>query len=77
MPRKAVTEKPTKIVKKLPVADCGPGVLCITKSGKQFQITQNPEKRKFTLWAIIDGGYDKIAVANSPTDLYSKIDWDK
>lgn len=77
MPRKAAIDKSAKTVKKLPAADYGPGVLCTTKSGRQFQITQNPEKRKFTLWAVVDGGYDKIAMANSPTDLYSKIDWDK
>lgn len=77
MPRKASTEKPIKIVKKLPAADYGPGVLCTTASGDKFQITQNPEKRKFTLWHIVSGGFEKVAMADSPVDLYSKISWDK
>ena len=77
MPRKASSEKPAKIVKKLPATDYGPGVLCTKALGNRFQITQNPEKKKFTLWRILDGGFEKIAMANTPVDLYSKIAWDK
>jgi hypothetical protein len=80
MPRKAVgavKEKSSKVVKKLPASECGTGVLCTTRSGKQYQISQNPEKKKHTLWRIVDGGYEKLATGNSPYDLYPLIDWDK
>lgn len=80
MPRKAtdvVKEKASKVVKKLPASECGTGVLCTTRSDKRYQISQNPEKKKHTLWRIVDGGYEKLATGNSPYDLYSLIDWDK
>lgn len=80
MPRKAstaTTEKESKAVKKLPTADCGRGVLCRTRSGKEYCISQNPEKHRHTLWRIVDGGYEKMASADSPYDLYPLIDWDK
>lgn len=80
MPRKvtgATQEKPSKIVKNLPASEYGTGVLCTTRSGKRYQISQNPEKKKHTLWRIVDGGYEKLAIGNSPYDLYPLIDWDK
>lgn len=80
MPKKdsgVTKEKTSKIVKKIPASECGIGVLCTTKSGKQYQISQNPEKKKHTLWHIVDGGYEKLATGNSPYDLYPLIDWDK
>lgn len=80
MPRKAsaaTIEKESKIVKKLPAADCGCGVLCRTRSGKEYSISQNPEKHRHTLWRIVDGGYEKMASADSPYDLYPLVDWDK
>ena len=52
MPRKASSEKPAKIVKKLPATDYGPGVLCTTALGNRFQITQNPEKKN-----LLFGGF--------------------
>lgn len=79
MPRKATTssdKKPT-IVKKLPASEYGVGVHCTTKSGKEYQISQCPEKNRHTLWKIVDGGYEKVSTADSPHDLYALIDWDK
>lgn len=79
MPRKATTsgdKKPT-IVKKLPATEYGAGVHCITRSGKEYQISQCPEKNRHTLWKIVDGGYKKISTADSPHDLYALIDWEK
>ena len=43
----------------------------------EFQISQNTEKKKHTLWKIVAGGFEKIATANSPYDLYELIPWDK
>lgn len=80
MPRKAntaATVKETKIAKKLPASDYGNGVLCRTKSGKEYQISHNPEKHKMTLWKITEGGYEKLAVADSPYDLYPLIPWNE
>ena len=80
MPKKntgVTKEKTSKIVKKISASECGTGVLCTTRSGKQYQISQNPEKKKHTLWRIVDGGYEKIATGDSPYDLYPLIDWDK
>lgn len=80
MPRKAtsvIKEKATKVVKKLPTSECGTGVLCKTKSSKQYQISQNPEKKKHTLWKIVDGGFERVATGDSPYDLYPLIDWEQ
>lgn len=80
MPRKsssAAKETAAKIVKKLPVSEYGSGVLCKTRSGKQYRISQNPEKKKHTLWRIVDGGFEQLAVGDSPYDLYPLIDWDE
>ena len=72
-----VKETATKTVKKLPVSENGPGVLCTTTSGRQYQISQNIEKMRFTLWKIVDGSYIKMATANSPLDLEDLVPWDK
>ena len=80
MPRKALTENQTskqKVVRKIPVTENGLGVHCTTKSGREFQISQNTEKKKHTLWKIVAGGFEKVATANSPYDLYELIPWDK
>ena len=77
---KALTENQTskqKVVRKIPVTENGLGVHCTTKSGMEFQISQNTEKKKHTLWKIVAGGFEKVATANSPYDLYELIPWDK
>lgn len=49
-------------VKKLPESELkAPGVLIKTKSGKQFNITSNADRTKFTLWEITSVGYEKIS----------------
>lgn len=65
-----------KSVKKLPEGDNGTGVLCKTRSGKRYIIAQNTEKGKHTLWLEEQDGYKKIAVADSPYDLYPLVDWE-
>lgn len=64
------------VVKSLPAEDTGAGVTCVTASGENFRISQNPTKGIFTLWKIRPTGYEKIATANSPIKLYAKIDWE-
>ncbi len=72
-----VKETVEKTVKKIPTSDTGPGVRCTTKGGKHYQISQNVEKLKFTLWKVVEGGFVKIATANSPIDLEELIPWDE
>lgn len=72
-----VKETTEKIVKKIPVSENGPGVLCTTKGGKQYKISQNTEKMKFTLWKVMENGFVKIATANSPLDLDELVPWDE
>ena len=75
--RKKIEETTEKIVKSIPASDNGAGVLCITKSGQKFQISQNVEKMKFTLWKVVDKGFIKVKIANSPVDLYDLVPWEK
>lgn len=71
----SINNKVTRIIRKIPSSEYGAGVTCKTRSGKLYQISNNPERRKHTLWMIIDGGYEKIATGDSPFDLYQLIDW--
>ena len=80
VPRKSLTENAgskRRLVRKIPSSENGLGVHCTTKCGQEFQISQNNEKKKHTLWKIVPGGFEKIATGDSPYDLYDKIPWDK
>lgn len=74
MPRAA---SGSKIVKKFPSSENGPGVHCITKSKQEYFITQCLEKMRFTLWRKVDGGFEQIATAKSPLDLEDKVPWEE
>lgn len=73
----AKKENTEKIVKRISLSDNGPGVSCTTRGGNHYQISQNVEKMKFTLWKVVEGGFVKIATANSPLDLDEFIPWDE
>ncbi len=75
--RKKVEETTEKIVKSIPASDNGAGVLCVTNSGQKYQISQNVERKKFTLWQVVNKGFIKIKTANSPVDLYDLVPWEK
>lgn len=75
--RKKVEETAEKIVKSIPASDNGAGVLCVTSSGQKYQISQNIERKKFTLWQVVNKGFIKIKTANSPVDLYDLVPWEK
>lgn len=75
--RKKVEETAEKIVKSIPASDNGAGVLCVTNSGQKYQISQNVERKKFTLWQVVNKGFIKIKTANSPVDLYDLVPWEK
>ena len=50
-----VKETTEKTVKKLPPSENGPGVLCTTTTGQKYQISQNIERMRFTLWSLSHG----------------------
>ena len=75
--RKKIEETTEKIVKSIPASDNGAGVLCVTSSGQKYQISQNVERKKFTLWQVVNKGFIKIKTANSPVDLYDLVPWEK
>lgn len=75
--RKKVEETVEKIVKGIPASDNGAGVLCVTSSGHKYQISQNVERKKFTLWQVVNKGFIKVKTANSPVDLYDLVPWEK
>ena len=75
--RKKVEETAEKIVKSIPASDNGAGVLCVTSSGQKYQISQNVERKKFTLWQVVNKGFIKIKTVNSPVDLYDLVPWEK
>lgn len=60
------------IVKKLPKTETGHGVECTTESGNVYVISNDPVKKKFTLWKTVSGGYEKMGTSDSPINLYKK-----
>ncbi len=76
MARQPSSAKASKIVKSIPASDSAPGVTCVTKSGKEYRISQDAERGKHTLWRIVEGGFEKLETADSPYDLYPLVDWD-
>lgn len=60
------------IVNKIPKSEDGYGVRYITESGNEYVISNNTIKRKFTLWHLLEKGYEKIGTASNPIDLYKK-----
>ena len=61
-------------VKKLPESELkAPGVLITTKSGKQFNITSNADRTKFTLWEITAAGYEKLSTNADYGALRGKV----
>ena len=61
------------MTKTLPKSENGPRVLC---QGKQdYVLSQNLDKKIFTLWLKSEGGYEKIATSNNPMKLYAKVVW--
>lgn len=65
-------------MKTLPKTEDGHGISCLTKTHGEYCISQNTSKTRgrFTLWKCTKEGYEKIALANTPQDLYPKIPWD-
>ena len=64
-------------IKKLPESELkAPGILFTTKSGKQFNITSNADRSKFTLWKITSAGYEKLQSNANYGILRDKIPMD-
>lgn len=61
------------ILTQIPSSENGYGVHYTALSWQKYYISQNLDKRKHTLWKHVEGGYQRIAVADSPYDLYEEI----
>ena len=72
----ARTSTKTKIVKSIPSSETGHGVLCTTKSGDKYIISQNPLKAQFTLWKCIEDEFEKMSTSDNPLD-FNKIIYGK
>lgn len=60
-------------IKTLPKSEDGHGVLYKTSTA-EYVISQNTLKQQFTLWKIVEDGYEKLGTANDPLKLYEKIE---
>ena len=60
------------IVKQIPKSDNGHGVLYTKLNGNVYQISNNPIKKRFTLWKVLENGYEKISTSDNPLNLYEK-----
>ena len=58
------------IVKQIPKSDNGHGVLYTKSNGNVYQISNNPIKKRFTLWKVLENGYEKISTSDNPLNLY-------
>lgn len=76
MPRAAKTET-TKAARKLPSSESGHGVHYVSKNGREYCVSHCPEKERFTLWRIVDDGYEKVKTASDPRELYQAADAEK
>lgn len=65
-------------MKRIPDAENDlPGVLCVSKSGMEYPITQSYQrgKQRFTLWRQTGESVEKLETADTPTLLYEEIPW--
>ena len=79
MPRMAKSKLETessRLVKKLSASENGYGIHYTARSRKEYCISQNTERQRFTLWRIVPGGYEKMSVSNNPYDLYPMAESD-
>lgn len=65
----------TAVVKTIPTAESGSRTTCTTKLGKKYLITNNPAKERFTLWRVVEDGYEKLSVSSNPLDFDKIIDY--
>ena len=66
----------SKILKNIPISESGSSTTCNTSSREKYIITQCTEKQRFTLWKILESGFERLSTSNSPTKLYEMIPWD-
>lgn len=66
-----------RVIRKIPISESGPLLTCRTVSGDEYVISQNPERKKFTLWHKVETGFVKCGIADLPFDLEDKIPWNK
>ena len=59
--------------KRLPAGDTGPTYTYTNAQGEEYVITWCYTPKRFTLWKKMSDGYEKMATAQAPTELYSRI----
>ena len=59
-------------VKQIPKSENGHGVLYTKLNGNIYQISNNPVNKRFTLWKVLNNGYEKISTSDNPLKLYEK-----
>lgn len=65
-----------KLVKELPASEKHTAGMHITaRDGQEYVVTQNPERKgkRFTLWHKVNGGFEKLKMADSPVPLSDSV----
>ena len=74
MARKSSENKTIKIVKNIPSSETGSQTICTTRTGEKYIISNCPEKHRFTLWRVVEDGYEKMATSETPLVFDKMID---
>ncbi len=73
-----MAKEKTKIYKNIPSSETGATVSNYTAaSHNEYLITSCPEKNRFTLWKVLEGGYEKLGTAGSPLEFAKEIPWNE
>lgn len=60
------------IVREISKENNGTRVTLLPGNGETYLITRNLSMHGFTLWRVLDEGYERLATADSPFPLYEK-----
>ena len=68
-----------QFIKNIPASErTGPPVQCTTKSGMKYIVSHNRLKMTFSLYKVIEGGYERVLTgANTPFECYKMVPWGK
>lgn len=61
------------MIKQIPKTETGARTRCIMEK-HTYLLTSNPTTGKHTLWRIEANGFEKLSTANSPLEIYDKIE---
>ncbi len=61
-------------VKAIPASEDGYGARLIAADGQEYVLSLRNADRRFTLWKVVGGGYEKLAVAkDNPAPLMELV----